>query len=137
MPSIFKEFLIIAVLTSIGAAYSLVGGLAPLPWSEPELEAGEIRLADAEALEVIWLDARSLAEFKADHIPEAIHFDEADWDYGLMQLMETWLMQPRPIVVYCGSESCGTSQRVAERLRDALPDAEIYSLKGGWDAWHK
>jgi hypothetical protein len=37
--------------------------------------------------------------------------------------------------VYCGSESCGTSKRIAERLRESLPDAEIYSLKGGWDAW--
>lgn len=137
MASLFKEFVLIGTLSLIGAAYSLVAGLAPLPWAEPALAAGEIRLADAQALEVIWLDARSYDAFASEHIPEALHIDESDWDSGLVQLMEAWLMQPRPIVVYCGSESCGTSQRVADRLREALPDAEIYSLKGGWDAWLK
>ena len=137
MSSLLKELILIACITLIGVAYSLVGGLAPLPWAEPELAAGEIRLSDAQALDVIWIDARSYEEFEIDHMPDALFFDEGDWDTGLIQLMEQWLMQPRPIVVYCGSESCGTSKRIAERLRDALPDAEIYSLKGGWDAWLK
>lgn len=130
-----KEFFIIALLTVLGATFSLYHGWAPLPWAEPELAAGEIRLADARALDVIWLDARTLEEFDAGHIPGALFFDEAEWDTRLLMLMDAWLTQPRPIVVYCGSQSCDTSQRVAERLRDALPDAEIYSLKGGWDAW--
>ena len=137
MSSLLEELILIACITLIGVAYSLVGGLAPLPWAEPELAAGEIRLSDAQALDVIWIDARSYEEFEIDHMPDALFFDEGDWDTGLIQLMEQWLMQPRPIVVYCGSESCGTSKRIAERLRDALPDAEIYSLKGGWDAWLK
>lgn len=135
MTTLFREFLIIAGLTALGTAFSLYHGWAPLPWAEPELAAGEIRTADAQALDVIWLDARPLEEFEAEHIPGALFFDEADWDAGLVPLMEAWLTEPRPIVVYCGSESCGTSRRVAERLREALPDAEIYSLKGGWDAW--
>lgn len=133
----FREFCIILLLTVIGVAYSLVGGLSPLPWAEPELEAGEIRLADAQALDVIWIDARPIEEFEKNHVPEALFFDEGDWDTGLFELMNTWLMQPRPIVIYCGSESCDTSKRIAERLRESLPDAEIYSLKGGWDAWQK
>jgi 3-mercaptopyruvate sulfurtransferase SseA len=49
--------------------------------------------------------------------------------------MGTWLMNPRTIIVYCGSESCATSKLIADRLRESLPDAEIYSLKGGWNAW--
>lgn len=133
----FREFSIILLLTLIGSAFSLYHGLAPLPWAEPELDAGEIRLADAQALDVIWLDARSYEEFEEGHIPDAIHFDEGDWDMGLVALMDAWLNQPRPIIIYCGSESCGTSKRVADRLREALPEAEIYSLKGGWDAWQK
>ncbi|MDQ8196151.1 rhodanese-like domain-containing protein [Coraliomargarita sp. SDUM461004] len=135
MASLFKEFLTIGTLTLIGAIYSLVGGLAPRPWAEPELAAGEIYLDDAQALNVIWLDARTYAEYETDHIPNALFFDEGEWDTGLISLMDAWLMQPRPIVVYCSSESCGTSQRIAEGLRKALPEAEIYSLKGGWDAW--
>ena len=45
-----REFCIILLLTVIGIAYSLVGGLSPLPGVEPGLEAGEIHLADAQAL---------------------------------------------------------------------------------------
>jgi rhodanese-related sulfurtransferase len=135
MPRFLREFCIIAILTSIGAAFSLFSDLAPLPWAEPGLEPGEIRLVDARALEVLWLDARSEADYEAAHIPKAILLNEDNWDDGIVELMPEWLTNPRPIVVYCGSESCGTSKRIAERLREALPDAEIYSLKGGWDAW--
>lgn len=132
-----RELLIIAALTLLGSAFSLYHEWAPLPWAEAELEAGEIRLADAQALDVIWLDTRTLEEFEAAHIPGAIFFEENDWDGGLLALMDAWLGQPRPIVIYCGSESCGTSKRVAERLRESLPEAEIYSLKGGWGAWQR
>ena len=133
--AIFREFFLILLLSAVGAAFSLYHGWAPLPWVEPKLAAGEIRLVDAQALDVIWLDTRPVYAFESGHIPDALFFDEADWDSSLMGLMEAWLSEPRPIVVYCGSENCGTSQRVAGRLRGALPDAEIYSLKGGWDAW--
>lgn len=132
-----RELCIILLLTAIGIAYSLIAGLSPLPWVEPLLEAGEIHLADAQALKVIWVDARAIEKFEKSHLPDALFFDEDDWDRGFFELMNTWLVQPRPIVVYCGSESCNTSQRIAERLRESLPDAEIYHLKGGWDAWQE
>lgn len=132
-----REFVIIALLTALGSAFSLYHGWAPLPWAEPEIEAGEILLADAQSLDVIWLDARSMEEFETDHIPGALYFNEGSWDSGLFALMEAWLGQPRPIVIYCGSASCGTSKRIADQLRVSLPEAEIYTLKGGWDAWQK
>lgn len=132
---ILKQCLIIVALSLTGAGYSLFSGISPAPWSEPELAAGEIRPADAKTLGAIWLDARTLEAYEQAHVPNAIFFDEAAWDASLVELMNLWLAAPRPIVVYCGSEGCGTSQRIADRLRDALPEAEIYSLKGGWDAW--
>jgi rhodanese-related sulfurtransferase len=135
MPRYFRELSIIALLTGIGVAFSLFSGLAPLPWAEPELAPGEIQLVDARALDVLWVDARSEDDFNADHIPEAILLNDDYWETGIVELMGAWLMNPRTIIVYCGSESCGTSKRIADRLREALPDAEIYSLKGGWDAW--
>jgi 3-mercaptopyruvate sulfurtransferase SseA len=135
MFSLFKEICLIAALTFIGAAFSLYHEWAPQPWAEPKLAAGEIQLADAQVLDAIWFDARPREAFEDKHIPGALFYDDTDWDGSLLRLMDAWLTQPRPIIVYCGSESCGTSRSVAERLRDALPDAEIYSLKGGWDAW--
>ena len=130
-----REFLIIALLTILGTAYSLISGLAPLPWSGPQLAAGEIRLADARVLDVIWVDARSEAEFAEGHAPDALFYDQANPTGSIFNVLERWLEQPRVIVVYCADEGCGTSKQVAWELRDNLPDAEIYSLKGGWSAW--
>ena len=132
-----REFCTILLLTAIGIAYSLVGGLSPLPGTGPGLEAGEIHLADAQALNAIWVDARTIKEFEESHLPGALFLDENGWDTGLLELMDTWLIQPRPIVIYCGTEACKTSKRIAERLRKSLPDAEIYSLKEGSIAWEE
>ena len=132
-----REICIILLLTVIGIASSLVDGLSLLSGADPELEAGEIYLADAQALNAIWVDARAVEEFEESHLPGALFFDESDWETGLFELMNTWLMQPRPIVIYCGTEACGTSKRIAERLRKSLPDAEIYSLKGGSATWQE
>ena len=132
-----REFCIILLLTMIGVAYSLVGGLSPLPSVSPELEAGEIHLADAQALNAIWVDARAIEKFEESHLPGALFFDASDWDLGLFELMDTWLIHPRPIVIYCESNSCDTSKRIAKRLRESLPDAEIYNLKGGSTAWQE
>jgi rhodanese-related sulfurtransferase len=132
MLSFIKELLIIAALTTIGAVYSLVSSQAPPPWAEPKLAAGEILLIDAQVINPIWIDARDEADYVADHLAGAIWLTDANWDSGIMELMGTWLESPRPIVIYCSSESCGTSKRIAERLRSELPDSEVYSLHGGW-----
>ena len=132
-----RELCIILLLTVIGVAYSLVSGLSPLPSESPELEAGEIRMADAKALNAIWVDAGGTNEFEERHTPEALLLGEDDWDTGLFELMNIWLIEPHPIIIYCESEGCGKSKRIAERLRESLPDAEIYSLKGGSAAWQE
>ena len=132
-----RELAVIAVLTVCGASFSLFSGLMPLPWEEPDLAAGEIQLADARVLNVIWVDARSRADHDAGHIPGATLLNNSNWDAGIYDLMNVWLTDPRPIVVYCGSEQCGASKQIAQKLRDALQEAEVYSLKGGWEAWKK
>ena len=132
-----REFCIILLLTVIGVAYTLFSGLSLLPRAEPELEAGEIRLVDARALNAIWVVTGGIKKFEEAHMPEALLLDENDWETGLFELMNTWLMEPRPIVIYCESESCDTSKRIAKRLRESLPDAEVYSLKGGRGAWQE
>ena len=69
------------------------------------------------------------------HIPGALLLNDSNWDNGIAGLMDVWLSAVRPIVVYCSSEQCGVSKQTAERLRKALPEAEVYRLKGGWEAW--
>ena len=132
-----RELAIIGILTACGAGFSLSNGWMPPPWKAPELEAGEIRLEDAQVLNVIWIDARNEVDYTAGHIPNAILLNDSDWETGIYDLMDIWLGNTRPIVVYCSSAQCNASKRIATRLRDALPDAEVYSLKGGWEAWEK
>ena len=130
-----REYSIIVLLTAIGTAYSLVSGLAPLPWAEPRLEAGEIRLEDAKVLDVIWVDARNELEFADGHAPNAILYDEADTLKSMANVLQRWLEHPGVIIVYCADQGCGRSKYVADELRASMPEAEIYSLKGGWEAW--
>ncbi len=131
---LLREFLFIALLVLLGSAFSLLSGTASPPWRAPELAPGEIRAEDASALDPVWVDARSAAEYEAGHIPGAVLLEEAEWETGLLRLLETWT-PGRVIVVYCGSEDCGTSRRVADALDAALGGAEIYTLQGGWEAW--
>ena len=125
------------ILVLCGAAFSLSSELMPPPWTTPELTAGEIRLTDAQVLDVIWIDARKKADYDAGHVPNAILLNNSNWDSGINDLMEAWLENMRPIVVYCSSQQCNASKQIAKRLRETLPEAEIYSLQGGWDAWEK
>ncbi len=132
MLSLLRELLIITALVAVGMGYSLSSGLAPAPWVEPELKAGEIRLADTEVIDAIWIDARAEADYAKGHIDGAFSLNETNWDANLADVIGTWLEAPRPIIVYCARGSCGASQRIAERLRKDLTEAEIYSLHGGW-----
>ncbi len=133
----FREFLIIAFLVLLGAGYSLISGLSPLPWTEPELAPGEIRLSDARVLEVIWVDARSKIDYEAGHISGAVLLNEDDWDGGLRRLMEVLMVAPRPLIIYCSEAGGETSKRVAKRLRQDLINTEIYTLKESWAGWTK
>ena len=135
--SLFREFSLIALLTIVGGCYSLISGLSPQPWAQPVLAPGEIAIDDAKSLEAIWIDARNMEAYEIDHAPNAICLNEANWDDGLARLMERWLTTPRPIIIYCSDAGCGTSKRIAEQLRRDLPDAEIYTLKGGWAVWSR
>ena len=132
-----KECTLILVLTLLGAAFSLYAGLMPPPWKKPELAGGEIQLQDAQAMNVIWVDARSKIDYDSGHIDGALLLNDSNWEDGIQDLMSVWLTNMRPIVVYCSSTQCNSSKRTAKQLRNALPEAEIYSLKGDWKKWER
>ena len=132
MPALFKEFLILCGLVALGVSYSLWSGMADTPWRPAEIAAGEIRKMDALALDAFWIDARSEADYAAAHLPEALSLNPENWDLQIMHVIGTWLEQPRPIIVYCQPDECGTSREIAGRLRENLTNAEIYTLLEGW-----
>jgi rhodanese-related sulfurtransferase len=96
----------------------------------------QVDLADARAefADALWLDAREPAAYAAGHVPGALALGETDWETGFAALMESW-DGARPLVVYCGGESCHASEAVARRLKRELGFDRIVVLRGGWDAW--
>lgn len=140
MKSSFKRFaqqsLLLLLLAAAAAALtSWMHPRTPVLGEQP-LEPGEVRLQTVLEWEnVIWLDARSRAEFEEEHIPGAQLLNEDEWETLFFDFLDTW-DPDQPIVVYCGSTQCQASKKVAERLREDLGDGQdVYVLKGGWSAW--
>lgn len=105
-------------------------------WAQATLRPGELWLRDAltEGEVVVWVDARSGDDYSQAHIPGAVLLNEDDWDALLPELLAVW--EPdRRTVVYCSSEACQASESVAERLRTEVGLDDVYTLKGGWEAW--
>jgi rhodanese-related sulfurtransferase len=135
----------IVIQLVVFGALSVSGALAirqwhpkapPLYFFADEVKEGEIDLAQAkewaEAGELVWVDARPRTKFDAGHIEGALLINEQD-DFNLL-LMDAWdTLQnnfDKRFVIYCGSETCGSSRRVAELLQDrGFP--EVHVLHGG------
>ena len=83
---------------------------------------------------VIWVDARPDEEFEREHIPGAISLNEDRWNELLPQMLTTWSPE-KQVVVYCSSESCGSSREVARKLREQARLKNVFVLEGGWEAW--
>lgn len=132
-------------------AFALV--LAPLApailtgWLHPRAPAWRVLAAKEVAVarvpvavawrdypDALWLDARPAAERAAGGVPGALGLSEEDWEAGFATLAEKWDGR-RPIVVYCGGDSCQASEAVALRLRGELGFDRIMVLAGGWEAW--
>ena len=96
----------------------------------------EIGLAEARAFhgELLWLDARSDADFARAHFPGALPLNEGRWDEQIEAVVQRWQPGTR-VVVYCRSSGCGASRRVAELLRRQYQFDDVWVLRGGWEAW--
>ncbi len=84
--------------------------------------------------EVLWIDARSRAEYELGRIPQAILLEEKLWDRQLDAVVAEW-SPARPIVVYCASSACGKSRDIARRLRAELGVNNVFWMAGGWREW--
>ncbi|HUG12488.1 MAG TPA: rhodanese-like domain-containing protein [Opitutaceae bacterium] len=97
------------------------------------LREDEITVADAKALgaAALWIDARSRADFESGHVEGALQLNEDSWIELLIPVIERW--QPgMPVVVYCDSQGCQASRKVAERLRAEAGIDSAKVLRGDW-----
>lgn len=137
--SIAMQIVLLGILAAAAAGLTAVLHPRQPVWEADVLRPGEVRLDMVlELPEVLWVDARTRADFEQDHIPGAVLLNEEEWDTLLFDLFDAFTGNPeRPIVVYCDGEQCQRSTKVAERLRaetgfDAI---DIFVLKGGWSEW--
>lgn len=82
---------------------------------------------------VLWIDARTEAEWRRDGLPESIHLTSADFD-ELVAANGDRIAAAGKAVVYCGDLGCGLSREVAGLLRGYGLIQDARALHGGWAA---
>jgi rhodanese-related sulfurtransferase len=136
----------LAQFTVIGAVSLAAAGGSWLLRKPPEekpafvcdpakIGADEICLADVKG-NFLWVDARPRGEWKENGLEGSIL-----WNMDPKEDANVFEAEAAPhiagaelVVVYCGSEKCGTSREVAERIRKLGFGPEVKVLHGGWDA---
>lgn len=99
------------------------------------LRKDEICLGDVKG-NVLWVDARSRSEWKENGLEGSIlwNMDPKEDDTAFESEAAPRVFAAELVVVYCSSESCGTSRQVADRIRKLDLGPSVKVLFGGWDA---
>jgi len=136
--SLLRQILLLVGLALLPAAGEAVYYRDKVSWRSPVPASEMVTVENALAWgdNAIWVDARPDDEFAKEHVPGAMSLNEDRWNELLPQLLATWLPEKR-VVVYCSSESCGSSREIARRLRQEANLSNVYVLDGGWESWLK
>jgi rhodanese-related sulfurtransferase len=132
---------VIGISCAAGSATYLIRG-APdrrVPCDANALGADEVclgRVTGEWRGEVLWVDARSRADWRRDGVPGSVLFniDPAEDMNQIEAEAAQRISEATRVVVYCASESCGTSRQVAGRIRAMGLGPQVYVLHGGWQA---
>ncbi len=87
--------------------------------------------------DVLWIDARTRAQFQKQHVPGALLINEQERDQLLFENIVLLQDNKKPIVVYCDSGSCQASRKIREHLKLNMSIDEIYVLHNGWESLSK
>ena len=83
--------------------------------------------------DVLWIDARSRAQFEKQHVPGAVLINEQERDQLLFENIALLQDNKKPIVVYCDSGACQASRKIRTHLKTNMAIDQIFVLHGGWD----
>jgi rhodanese-related sulfurtransferase len=139
------QTLVLLVLSAIFAMgiYLVVGPPdRSVPCVQAEMKADQVCLdtvMNEWMGDVLWVDARSAREFKKAHLPEAILIPEIDVENQIavqetMERIGLAGVEGKKLVVYCGTDACGSSELVAKKIRETGFHSEVFVLYGGWKA---
>lgn len=136
--SIIRQILILAGLALLPAIGQALYFRDQVSWQSPVPASEMVAVAQARSWgnQALWVDARPDEEFVQEHVPGALQLNEDRWDELLPQMLAVWSPDKR-VVVYCGSQSCGSSREVARRLRKEAQLPNVFVLTGGWQEWRK
>lgn len=100
-----------------------------------KISPDEICLADVKD-NALWIDARSRAEWTKNGLKGSVlwNMDPKEDPNTMEAEAAPHIAAAEMVVVYCGSEKCGTSREVADRIRKLGFGPEVKTLFGGWDA---
>ena len=136
MKSLLRQSLILLSLALLPAVGQAVYYREKVSWQTPVAASEMVTVAQARSADAIWIDARPQEEFEREHVPDALLLNEDRWNELLPQVLAVWAPEKR-VVVYCSSESCGSSREIAHRLRKEAGLTNVFVLEGGWEAWKK
>jgi len=131
--------LILSLAAVAGVASAVFHPLRP-PWYEVA-SAAEMRwgisLEEARGIiakgGVVWIDARTRANYDAGHLPGAILLNPEEWGDLLFNSQEALQAAfDQPVIVYCDGDACTRSVDVGESLRELMGLDPVYVLQGEW-----
>ncbi len=97
----------------------------------PEISPREVlKLIDTD---IIILDARSEKYFEKSHLPSAINIPYKEAEKYYDKVLD-YLPKDSLLIVYCNSENCTLSLRLAKKLKE-WDFTQIRVLKGGFSEW--
>lgn len=138
MKTLLRQSLILVGLALLPAAVQAVYFRDKVSWQTPVAASEMVTIAQARSWggDAIWLDARPQEEFDREHAPGALLLNEDRWNELFPHVLAVWAPEKR-VVVYCSSESCGSSREIAHRLRKEAGLTNVFVLEGGWESWKK
>lgn len=138
MKALLRQTLLLLALALLPGVGQALYYRDKVSWATPIAASEMVTLAQARdwKADAIWIDARPEEEFEREHVPGALLLNEDRWNELLPQMLAGWSPEKR-VVVYCSSESCGSSREVARRLRKEAGLTNVFVLEGGWEGWRK
>jgi len=136
--TLLRQSLLLIGLALLPAAGQALYYRDKVSWQTPVAASEMVTLPQAQSwsADTIWIDARPQDEFEREHVPGALLLNEDRWNELLPQVLAVWAPEKR-VVIYCSSESCGSSREIAHRLRKEAGLTNVFVLEGGWEAWKK